>query len=1093
MRFGVLGPLTVWTEAGDPVRVPEAKVRALLADLLIQEGHPVSADRLVDDLWEEDLPRHPANALQQKVSQLRRVLNDAEPGARDLVGFGPAGYRLMVEADAVDQGRFAVLVSRARGAADPRSKASLLADALALWRGPALADFAGAAFAGLAIARLEEARLDALEERAEARLELGEHRVLAGELGALAARHPLRERMQAAYLRALYGAGRQAEALEAYEQVRRLLADELGADPGPRLAALHAAMLRQDPALTPRPAGRQDSTASPASATSGRQDPAASATSGRQDPAASATSGLSGRQDPAASQSSGLSGGTVPRTSPTSALSGGFASGLLPVPATTLIGRDEEARRVRAALERSRLITLTGPGGVGKTRLALEVAAAWDEDDGVHPVELAESRRFDADVVLEALGVRDDGRPRVLHEVLRDRRLLLVLDNCEHVLDQVAEVLGPLLPRVPGLRVLATSREPLRLSGETVVAVPPLEPEAAVRLFAERAAASGAVVDDDEAVAGICRRLGGIPLAVELAASRVRGLGVRELAGRLSLRLLSGGPRDAPARQRTLTAVIDWSWELLGRPERVVLARLAVHSGGCTLEAAERTCAGDGVDVSEIMDVLARLVDRSMVVRNDGRYRLLEPIAEYCLERLADAGELEIMRGRHSDYYAALAVRAEPGLRGAEQDMWLTRLRAEAANLRAALDSAVEDGVVDRALALVNAQTWYWFMTGRLSEARHALTRALSPAGGEPAVRAQALAWSRVIGIRSGETQPEGITGPEGIIGREGITGPELGSGAEQALEGVADPVTRARLRWLVGFAMIGVGGQADGVRQLEEALRASEAAGDRWGVAAALAGLARYAALRGDFDAVRRDGERAAVLFGELGDQWGLLQTAEPLGVLAEVGGAYAEAARHFTTGLRVAERLGLWSQVSLLASRLGRIALLTGDLVRADELHERARGLATERSDKSMEEFARIGLGLAARRRGDLDAAEGYFRTGLEWLRRIGGGGAPMALLLAELGFVAELRGDAPTAAGLHARSLEVARADGDDRAEALALEGLAGVRVLEGDPDEAARLLRTARELRERAGAPLPAAERSDVDRIGAVISGESLSGR
>ncbi|TMR21513.1 AfsR/SARP family transcriptional regulator [Nonomuraea turkmeniaca] len=989
MRFGVLGPLAVWTEDGEPVRIPEAKIRALLADLLIQEGRPVSADRLIDDLWDGDLPRHPANALQQKVSQLRRVLNDAEPGARDLVGYGPAGYRLTIEADAVDGGRFAVLVSRAGRTTDPRARSALLADALALWRGPALADFTDAAFVAPAIARLEEARLAALEERAETRLELGEHRALVGELGDLAARHPLRERMQAAYLRALYGAGRQAEALEAYEQVRRRLADELGADPGPPLAALHASMLRQDPALTPQ---------------------------------------------------------TVRLTRPD-----------LPAQVTTLVGREEEVHRVRAALERSRLVTLTGTGGVGKTRLALEVAATWSEDDGVILAELAELRRFDEDVVLDALGIRDDGR-RPLHEVLYGRRLLLVLDNCEHLLDQVAAVVGPLLRGVPGLRVLATSREPLRLSGEAVIVVSPLAHGDAVRLFTERA---GEAVDDDEAVATICRRLGGIPLALELAASRVRGLGVRELRDRLGLRLLGDGPRDAPARQRTLAAVIDWSWELLGQAERAVLARLAVHAGGCTLEAAERTCAGGGVGVCDVMDILARLVDRSMLVQGDGRYRLLEPIAEYCAERLSDAGELETMRERHRDYYTALAVQAGAQLRGHDQHAWITRLEAESANLRAALDHARGHGAADCALRLVNGQAWYWFMTGRLGEARRSIAAALSVPGSSPGARAEALAWHAGIGICAGEAG-----------------NPEL------ALDAVADPATRARLRWFVGFAQIGVGAQADGVGHLNEALREFEAMADRWGTAAVLAGLARYAAMRSDFAAARRNGERAAELFAELGDQWGLLQTAEPLGVPAEAGGAYAEATRHFATGLRVAEQLGLWSEVSLMSARLGRIALLTGDPERADELHERARRLAVEQSNKSMEEFARIGLGLAARRRGDLDEAERYFRTGLEWMGRIGGVG-PRALLLAELGFVAEQRGDARTASELHAHSLEAARADGDARAEALALEGLAGARLLQGEPGEAVRLLRTARVLRERTNAPLPEAERFDVDRITAAL--------
>ncbi|RVX38007.1 putative ATPase [Nonomuraea polychroma] len=995
MRFGVLGPLTVWTEDGEPVRIPETKVRALLADLLVREGGPVSADRLVDDLWGDDLPRHPANALQQKVSQLRRVLNEAEPGTRDLVGHGPAGYRLTIEADAVDAGQFAVLVSRAGRTRDPRTRSALLADALALWRGPALADFADAPFAGPAITRLEEARLAALEDRAEARLDLGEHHTVAGELGDLAARHPLRERVQAAYLRALYGAGRQAEALEAYEEVRRRLADELGADPGPQLAALHAAMLRQDPALMPR-----------------TEQPARRA---------------------------------------------------VPAPVTEIIGREEETRRIRESLERSRLVTLTGPGGVGKTRLALEVAATWAEEDGVHLVELAELRRFDEETVRTALGVRDDGSSRPLGEVLYGRRLLLVLDNCEHVVEQAAAVVGPLLRQVPGLRVLATSREPLRVSGEAVVVVPPLLPADAARLFTERAAAAGQAADDADAVATICRRLDGIPLALELAASRVPGLGVRELAERLHLRLLGDGPRDAPARQRTLASVIEWSWDLLSGPERTVLARLAVHVGGCTLDAAERTCAGGGVGVSEVMDVLARLVSRSMVVQGDGRYRLLEPIAEYCRERLRDAGELEAARRRHRDYHAALAVRAETHLRGPGQQAWMARLEAEQANLRAALDEAIEHGAAECALTLVNAQAWYWFVTGRLGEARRSIARALAvePPDAAGAARAEALAWQAGIGLRTGEA-----------------------GNADRALEDLDDPATRARMRWFLGFARIGVGEQAVGIRHLAEARREFDAVGDRWGMAAALAGLARYAAIGGDLATAGRDGERAAALFAEVGDQWGVLQATEPLGVLAEATGEYPAATRHFTTGLRIAERLGLWSEVSLMSSRLGRIALLTGDHERADELHERARRRAVEQSDKSMEEFARIGLGLSARRRGSLDEAEDYFRTGLEWMRRIGGGG-PEALLLAELGFLAEQRGDARAASDLHSRSLDVARAEDDARGEAHALEGLAGARVLAGDPVGAARLLEAARELRERAGVPLPPAERFDVDRISVAV--------
>ncbi|HEX2316934.1 MAG TPA: BTAD domain-containing putative transcriptional regulator, partial [Thermomonospora sp.] len=425
MRFGVLGPLAVWTDDGEPVAVPGLKVRALLADLLVHEGRPVPADRLIDDLWGEDLPGNPAGSLSAKVSQLRRILEDAEPGARSLVPFRPAGYVLQVADDRVDAHRFRALTARARETADPAERAALLADALALWRGPALADFADEPFAGPAVTRLEELRLAALEEHAEIRLALGEHGVLAGELGDLVAAHPLRERLRAAHLKALYRAGRQTEALESYERLRTELADQLGLDPSPELAALHQAILTQDPSLDA--------------------------------PAGSAPVATSAR----------------PRSN-------------LPVPPTGLVGRDGAVAEVVAALGEERLVTLTGPGGVGKTRLAIEAAGrlAAAHPDGVWMAELAAVDPAGgpevADVVTRILDVRDAPGEAVspagrLAEALRDRRLLLVLDNCEHVVAQAAELAEALLRAVPGLQLLATSREPLGVAGEVVWNVPPLE------------------------------------------------------------------------------------------------------------------------------------------------------------------------------------------------------------------------------------------------------------------------------------------------------------------------------------------------------------------------------------------------------------------------------------------------------------------------------------------------------------------------------------------------------------------------------------------------------------------------------------------
>ncbi|MFC7646495.1 ATP-binding protein [Streptosporangium lutulentum] len=439
-------------------------------------------------------------------------------------------------------------------------------------------------------------------------------------------------------------------------------------------------------------------------------------------------------------------------------------------------------------------MTLTGSGGVGKTRLAVETARrlAGTFADGAWLVELAAldrpsgqeaARSRLAEMVMAVLDVQDTAgsgeqltSTERLTGALRPRELLLVLDNCEHVVDQVAELAELLLRAVPGLRILATSQEQLALAGEVVWSVPPLEvpgraadtdltlleQSSAVRLFVARAAAAAQAftldADTAPAVAVLCRRLDGIPLALELAATRVRALGVHGLVTRLDdrFRLLATGHRGAPPRQQTLMAMIDWSWELLTGTERVVLRRLAVHADGCTLEAAEAVCAGDDVGVPEVLDTLARLVDRSLVVvvhdAQGPRYRLLESVAAYCVERMQEAGEFERVRRRHHHYYTGIVEKAEPHLYGSGQRQWLRRLDAEAANIRGALDSMVRDGDRDRALRLVNAMAWYWFLRGRLTEARRSLEAALAVTGeASAAVRARAMAWQVGIALLQGD------------------------------------------------------------------------------------------------------------------------------------------------------------------------------------------------------------------------------------------------------------------------------------------------------------------------------------------------------
>ncbi|GAA2802161.1 BTAD domain-containing putative transcriptional regulator [Streptomyces showdoensis] len=1079
MRFGVLGETAVRTADGRPVRVPELKVRALLAVLLAEAGRPVAVHRLVDALWGEEPPGNPPRALQAKVSQLRRALEEAEPGGRELVVTRAPGYALLVPEGALDAERFAGLSGAARVAEDPRRRIELLSEALELWRGPAFADLAdGVAepFVRATAERLEEERLVVRETLAEARLEVGEHHALAGELGELVARHPLRERLRAVQLKALYRAGRQSEALAGYEELRALLAEDLGLDPSPELAALHAAMLRQDPALS----------------------------------------------------------AAAERAAP------GPARGNLPVPLTGIVGRDAAVAEVRELLRERRLVTLTGPGGVGKTRLALEAAGGLGAEyaDGVWLVEFAGAGGELAEVVAAALELRDDGvrgagpegrRPpgagERLAQVLRGRRTLLVLDNCEHVVDEAAALVELLLRTAPGLTVLATGQEPLALAGETLWAVEPLDAEGAVELFAARAAASapGFVLDDAsrEAVRGICRRLDGIPLALELAATRVRALGVNGLLERLDdrFRLLDAGQRGAPARQQTLRAVIDWSWDLLSGPERVVLRRLAVHAEGCTLPAAEEVCAGGGVAAGEVLGLLVRLVDRSLVVAVDGeggpRYRLLESVAAYCLERLADAGERDAVRARHLAYYTRLAEAARPALHGPDQRAWLGRLDAETPNLRAALERALERAPAEgadaaaagAALRIVDGLAWYWIMRGRLGEALRSATAALRSAGepqaapppsaypdlpdlpafpglpalpdlpavpdlpafpafpGLPALRARVAVWRTGLAIMGGDGADRQRRIAEVLAG----------------FDAVGDPAGRPWARWFLAHALCGTGGRPEGGGLTGAALDGFRAAGDRWGEAAALADRSVQRLLGGDVTGAEADAERADALFAEVGDACSRLWTVYPRAAVAEIRGRYERADGLKRAALAEAEGLGLTTELPDLLTGIGRTALLRGDLAEARAYHSAARERAVEVGFRAGEINAVLGLGLGARREGRAEEAEGHLREVLDWHREVGLDCAN-ALVLAELGFVALARGETAEALALQERGYARAAASGDPRAVALALEGLASAQVPAGRARSAALLLGAAAELRRATGAPLPPAERGDVDRTG-----------
>ncbi|GII59389.1 SARP family transcriptional regulator [Planotetraspora thailandica] len=942
MRVSLLGALEVTGDDGEEIAVAGPRVRALLAVLALQAGRPVTADRLVDVLWGEEPPATAANALQTLVKRLRAALGPAAS-----VTWRSGGYVLDLDPMHVDAHRFTRGCEAATGLSGDAA-AGMLGEALALWRGPALADLTGVDYLANVAAALEVQRLAAVEDRAEACLALGR----AIDLSAEAAAHPLRERLCALAIRALARGGRQAEALALFEKSRQALADELGVDPGPELREAHLAVLRGEISAPPA--------APPASAR------------------------VPGRA-------------STPRA-----------------PLTSFVGREEEVAHVGALLERSRLVTIVGPGGAGKTRLAVETAlrvavATRDGSEGARLVELAPVAGA-ADVphaVLGALGIADVAGPLpgqaapaardpMEHLVgsLAGRALLLVLDNCEHVIEAAAALADRLVRDCPGVTVLATSREPLGVPGETLAPIPPLglPPEGAaaadalnhpaVRLLADRAAAArpGFVLDDGNvhAAVTICRRLDGMPLAIELAAARLRALSPDQLAARLGdrFRLLTGGSRTALPRHRTLRAVVEWSWDLLTSSEAALARRLAVFAGGATLDDAEAVCSGD------VLEVLPSLVDKSLVeMTDDGRYRMLETIRAYAAERLAEAGESAELHRRHARRFLALAEEAEPHLRTAEQLEWIARLGAEQDNLHAALRWAIDSGEVEIALRMCGELSWFWWMRGYRSEAAVWAGRVVELVGAHPP--AGLLRHYAACRFGLGATQLG-----HAMADREHIETMfrEMNDLIEAALrEGPIHPMLL-----IVRVVMAAVSGQTERATDLLSDYTASD---DPWLAASAL--MIRGSSL-GLADDAWRDIEGAVAGFRALGDRRGLSEALLALATLRATRGDLPSELVEEIIALT-----GEWMSPEDTASALTRLALLrtqAGDFDGA--LADLA--LARARLSGDMPAYTLIQLRTAeaevARRGGRLDAALAAYE---DVMARLDGLTIPQQIAMARGGY--------------------------------------------------------------------------------------------
>ena len=779
-EFRLLGPLEA--QAGeDLLPLGSGKQRAVLAYLLLHRNRRVTRQALIDAIWDADPPASADHALDVYVSRLRKALGQAS----DLIATHRGGFQLDVADDAVDIARFEALLAELRRTPDTVARLAAAESALALWRGPALADLRDEPFARPESERLEEERLVVEEERIEALLSLGRHDEAVAPLQAIVTAHPLRERPRWQLMLALYRCGRQSEALEIYRVGRNILRDELGLEPSKELRELEAAILRQEETLTPVPAATTQ----------------------------------------------------VLRTH----------RAALPTPGTHLLGRGRELRELAELFAGGdrRLVTLTGPGGIGKTRLALQAAheAAPRYPDGVWWVPLAPLT--DHRLVLETAAQALDAGPELsLH--IGDRALLLLLDNFEQVVEAAPD-LTALLCRCPRLQLLVTSREPLRLEGEWTYQVDPLPVDEAVELFQLRADAVGSDTERSEAVQEICLRLDCLPLAVELAAARAVVLSPDEILARLEQRLglLDHGARDAPARQRTLRTTIDWSYDLLAEDERHAFARLSVFAGGWTLPAAETIC---GVD----LDTLHTLIEKSLVRRRGARFAMLQTIREYAAERLRESSEADELGRRHADHFTALAESALPELFDRDAATWLAVLEADLDNLRAALTFARDSGDGELFLRLAGAiGRRFWSLRGDLREGRDWLEQAL--AASETPAEARMLA----------------------LIGLTNIVD-ELGDleTAERSAEAVLD-FARARgdlMGIFHGLWHLGIHAQERGEHDraellFEECAEYARRAGSDWGLAVAAGLLAAVVLERRDFDQALQLSLDAAALADDVGD----------------------------------------------------------------------------------------------------------------------------------------------------------------------------------------------------------------------------------
>jgi predicted ATPase/DNA-binding SARP family transcriptional activator len=914
LEVRLLGPLEV-VVAGKPVEVPGAKRQALVACLALRTGRVVPTDTLIEVVWGSDLPAAPRNAVQHHVARLRRALGE------DAIRLAPDGYA--IDGAVVDAIQFEELLAGARAAlraGDARGAADAVADALSLWRGPALLGLPQSTWATAEAGRLDALRLDALEERFEASLALGEHAEIGTAIRAALEQSPFRERLWGQLMLALYRSGRQADALEVFQEARRVLIEELALEPGPELRRLQEAMLAHDPAIAPVP--------------------------------------------------------LAPRR-----------RGNLPAPVTSFIDREVELARVVELLREHRVVTLTGPPGVGKSRLALEAVRSVESElrDGAWHVELARAAS-PADVVrLVAQSVDVRGADPLVRTVtrFRDADSILFFDACEHVLEETARVVSAVLAGCPGVRVLATSREVLRVAGEVRVIVDPLGlPDRdgsdavdapAVALFTARARAArpGFELTDEGAwlAAEISRLVDGLPLAIELAAARVNVLGLAELHALVRRRLeFLHERRTSDAGRAALGTLVEWSYDLLHADEKTLLHHVAVHRGGAPLPALVAAGAKHGLDEVTVVQLLGTLVDKSIVTVSfpsaDARYDVLDTVRDYALERLAERGGLAAARNAHAEYYATLADAAHGALRGPEWQAWVGRLELEHDNVWAALTYAHEEpdaGIAGR----LGTLAWYFALVERVSEGRRFVELALASAS-EDAPLALRLELAAFLCYLATEEL-------------------DFDAAFEAGERALAEPEPRPPQAALVEAALsLAVAASGDRERAVVLAARAHESmqtTGDDWSIAASSLLRAQVAALARDVSTVAAMAAQAYRHADAIGFDAFQVPAILLEAWVAERRSDHNAAAKAYQRAFALAGRAGFADHASFALAGLGWNAFVSGDLRNAEELERRALAAAEAARSPWATAHARVRLARVLAAADDADTAEALYRDVLEW----------------------------------------------------------------------------------------------------------------